>query len=78
MDIKNSDLKNEEIKKKLEALGINKTVIILVFQVFENCQLAIYNPLNVNEMSDDFEKAKLFIEKVEKIKKWKQNIFTYL
>ena len=37
--------------------------------VFENCQLARYTPLNINEMSDDFEKAKLFIEKAEKIKK---------
>ncbi len=69
LNIKNSDFKNEEIKKKLETLGINKNAIIILFQVFENCQLARYTPLNINEMSDDFEKAKLFIEKAEKIKK---------
>ena len=68
LNIRNSDFNKQKIKNKLEALKLEKEIIDLLFQVFENCQLARYTPLNIDEMSNDFEKAKLFIEKAEKIK----------
>ena len=40
----------------------------LLFEIFENCQLARYTPLNIDAMSEDYKKAKLFLELIEKIK----------
>ena len=42
--------------------------IDLLFEVFKNCQLARYTPLDIDAMSDDYEKAKRFIELLEKIR----------
>ena len=66
--LKNSDFKIIEINDKLEMMGVDKSTIDLLVKVLKNCQLARYTPLNIDEMSDDYEKSRLFIEKAEKIK----------
>ena len=68
LKLKNSDFKIIEINDKLEMMGIDKSTIDLLVKVLKNCQLARYTPLNIDEMSDDYEKSRLFIEKAEKIK----------
>ena len=69
LKLKNSNFNTDEIRSKLSKLNIEKSDIKLLFDLFENCQLARYTPLDVNEMSQDYENAKLFIQIVEKIKK---------
>ena len=68
LKLKNSDFKIIEINDKLEMMGVDKSTIDLLVKVLKNCQLARYTPLNIDEMSDDYEKSRLFIEKAEKIK----------
>ncbi len=68
LKLKNSDFKIIEINDKLETMGVDKSTIDLLVKVLKNCQLARYTPLNIDEMSDDYEKSRLFIEKAEKIK----------
>ena len=66
LKINNSDFKNEVIQIKLEQMNVEKNIIDLLFEVFENCQLARYTPLNIDAMSDDYNKTKRFIEQLEK------------
>ncbi|MAU30377.1 MAG: BatD protein [Flavobacteriaceae bacterium] len=66
LKIKNSDFKNEVIQINLEQMNVEKNTIDLLFEIFENCQLARYTPLNIDAMSDDYYKTKRFIEQLEK------------
>ncbi len=66
LKINNSDFKNEVIQIKLEQMNVEKNIIDLLFEIFENCQLARYTPLNIDAMSDDYNKTKRFIEQLEK------------
>ena len=66
LKIKNSDFKNEVIQIKLEQMNVEKNTVDLLFEIFENCQLARYTPLNIDAMSDDYNKTKQFIEQLEK------------
>ena len=66
LKIKNSDFKNEVIQTKLEQMNVEKNTVDLLFEIFENCQLARYTPLNIDAMSDDYNKTKQFIEQLEK------------
>ena len=66
LKINNSDFKNEVIQIKLEQMNVEKNIIDLLFEIFENCQLARYTPLNIDAMSDDYDKTKRFIEQLEK------------
>ena len=66
LTIKNSDFKNEVIQTKLEQMNVEKNTVDLLFEIFENCQLARYTPLNIDAMSDDYNKTKQFIEQLEK------------
>ena len=66
LTIKNSDFKNEVIQIKLEQMNVEKNTVDLLFEIFENCQLARYTPLNIDAMSDDYNKTKQFIEQLEK------------
>ena len=66
LKINNSDFKNEVIQIKLEQMNVKKNIIDLLFEIFENCQLARYTPLNIDAMSDDYNKTKRFIEQLEK------------
>ncbi len=66
LNIKNSDFKNEVIEIKLQQMNIEKNTTDLLFQIFENCQIARYTPLNIDAMSDDYKKTKQFIELLEK------------
>ena len=66
LTINNSDFKNEVIQIKLEQMNVEKNIIDLLFEIFENCQLARYTPLNIDAMSDDYNKTKRFIEQLEK------------
>ena len=65
LNIQNSDLNKDEINIKLKQLKVKKNSITLLRQVFDNCQLARYTPINVDTMNEDYEKAKLFIENTE-------------
>ena len=66
LKINNSDFKNEVIQIKLEQMNVEKNIIDLLFEIFKNCQLARYTPLNIDAMSDDYNKTKRFIEQLEK------------
>jgi hypothetical protein len=66
LKIKNSDFNNEVIQIKLGQMNVEKNTVDLLFEVFENCQLARYTPLNIDAMSDDYNKTKQFIEQLEK------------
>lgn len=66
LNLKNSEFKNEIINIKLQEMNLDKESIGLLFEIFENCQLARYTPLNIDAMSDDYRKANQFIEKFEK------------
>ena len=66
LNLKNSEFKNEIINIKLQEMNLDKESIGLLFEIFENCQLARYTPLNINAMSDDYRKANQFIEQFEK------------
>ena len=66
LDLKNSEFKNEAIKYKLQEMNFEKKSIDLLFEIFENCQLARYTPINIDAMSDDYKKTKQFIELLEK------------
>ncbi len=66
LNLKNSEFKNEIINSKLQQINLDKESIGLLFEIFENCQLARYTPLNIDAMSDDYRKANQFIEKFEK------------
>ena len=66
LDLKNSEFKNEAIKYKLLEMNFEKKSIDLLFEIFENCQLARYTPINIDAMSDDYKKTKQFIELLEK------------
>ena len=66
LNVKNSEFKNEVISKKLKQMNVDEKSIDLLFEVFKNCQLARYTPLDIDAMSDDYEKAKRFIELLEK------------
>jgi len=65
LNIENSDLNKDEINIKLKQLKVKENSINLLKQVFENCQLARYTPINVDTMNEDYEKAKSFIENIE-------------
>jgi hypothetical protein len=66
LNLKNSEFKNEIINSKLQEMNLEKESIGLLFEIFENCQLARYTPLNIDAMSDDYRKANQFIEQFEK------------
>ena len=66
LNVKNSEFKNEVISIKLKQINVDEKSIDLLFEVFKNCQLARYTPLDIDAMSDDYEKAKRFIELLEK------------
>ena len=66
LNVKNSEFKNEIISIKLKQINVDEKSIDLLFEVFKNCQLARYTPLDIDAMSDDYEKAKRFIELLEK------------
>ena len=66
LNLKNSEFKNEIINIKLQQMNLDKESIGLLFEIFENCQLARYTPLNIDAMSDDYRKANQFIEQFEK------------
>ena len=66
LNVKNSEFKNEVISIKLKQINMDEKSIDLLFEVFKNCQLARYTPLDIDAMSDDYEKAKRFIELLEK------------
>ena len=66
LSIKNSDFKNEVIEIKLQQMNVEKNTTDLLFQIFENCQIARYTPLNIDAMSDDYKNTKQFIELLEK------------
>ena len=66
LNLKNSEFKNEIINIKLQEMNLGKESIGLLFEIFENCQLARYTPLNIDAMSDDYRKANQFIEQFEK------------
>ena len=66
LNLKNSEFKNEIINIKLQKMNLDKESIGLLFEIFENCQLARYTPLNIDAMSDDYRKANQFIEQFEK------------
>ena len=66
LNLKNSEFKNEIINVKLQEMNLDKESIGLLFEIFENCQLARYTPLNIDAMSDDYRKANQFIEQFEK------------
>jgi len=66
LNLKNSEFKNEIINIKLQEMNLDKESIGLLFEIFENCQLARYTPLNIDAMSDDYRKANQFIEQFEK------------
>ena len=66
LNVKNSEFKNEVISIKLKEMNVNEKSIDLLFEVFKNCQLARYTPLDIDAMSDDYEKAKRLIELLEK------------
>ena len=68
LNLKNSEFKKEDIRIKLSQIQLEKKTMDLLFEIFENCQLARYTPLNVDAMSEDYKKAKLFLELIEKIK----------
>ena len=65
LGIENSDLNKDEINCKLKQLKVKESAIVLLKQVFDNCQLARYTPINVDTMNEDYEKAKSFIENIE-------------
>ena len=65
LNIENSDFNKDEINLKLKQLKVKENAIILLKQVFDNCQLARYTPINVDTMNEDYEKAKSFIENIE-------------
>ena len=66
LNLKNSEFKNEIINIKLQQINLDKESIGLLFEIFENCQLARYTPLNIDAMSDDYRRANQFIEQFEK------------
>ena len=66
LNVKNSEFKNEVISIKLKQMNVDEKSIDLLFEVFKNCQLARYTPLDIDAMSDDYEKSKRFIELLEK------------
>ena len=66
LNVKNSEFKNEVISIKLKQMNVDEKSIDLLFEVFKNCQLARYTPLDIDAMSDDYEKTKRFIELLEK------------
>ena len=66
LNLMNSEFKNEIINIKLQEMNLDKESIGLLFEIFENCQLARYTPLNIDAMSDDYRKANQFIEQFEK------------
>ena len=66
LNLKNSEFKNEIINIKLQEMNLDKESIGLLFEIFENCQLARYTPLNIDAMSDDYRKANQFIDQFEK------------
>ena len=68
LNLKNSEFKKEDIRIKLSQTQLEKKTMDLLFEIFENCQLARYTPLNIDAMSEDYKKAKLFLELIEKIK----------
>ena len=68
LNLKNSEFKKEHIRIKLSQIQLEKKTMDLLFEIFENCQLARYTPLNIDAMSEDYKKAKLFLELIEKIK----------
>ena len=68
LNLKNSEFKKEDIRIKLSQIQLEKKTMDLLFEIFENCQLARYTPLNIDAMSEDYKKAKLFLELIEKIK----------
>ena len=68
LNLDNSQLDKKYISSGLRQMEVEKKQIDLLFNVLENCQLARYTPLNIEAMSEDYEKAKLFIEQLEKVK----------
>ena len=65
INLKNSELNDKYIIEKLFEEGVDKSSIDLLLEVLKNCKLARYTPLNIDAMSEDYEKAKLFMNKLE-------------
>ena len=65
INLKNSELNDKYIIEKLSEEGVDKSSIDLLLEVLKNCKLARYTPLNIDAMSEDYEKAKLFMNKLE-------------
>ena len=68
LNLDNSQLDKKYISSGLRQMKVEKKQIDLLFNVLENCQLARYTPLNIEAMSEDYERTKLFIEQLEKVK----------
>ena len=67
LDLKNSDFNNENLKIKLIKKGLDKKSIEIIFIIFKNCQMARYTPLDINEMSKDFENIEYIVKILKKI-----------
>ena len=65
INLNNSELNDKYILEKLSEEGVDKSSIDLLLEVLKNCKLARYTPLNIDAMSEDYEKAKLFMNKLE-------------
>ena len=67
LDLKNLDFNNENLKIKLIKKGLDKKSIEIIFIIFKNCQMARYTPLDINEMSKDFENIEYIVKILKKI-----------
>ena len=65
INLKNSELSDKYLIEKLSEIGVDKSSIELLLELLKNCKLARYTPLNIDAMNEDYEKAKLFMNKLE-------------
>tara|TARA_B100000900_G_C20411373_1_gene646965 strand:- start:479 stop:880 length:402 start_codon:yes stop_codon:yes gene_type:complete len=65
INLKNSELSDKYLIEKLSEIGVDKSSIELLLELLKNCKLARYTPLNIDAMNEDYEKAKLFMNKIE-------------
>ena len=65
INLKNSELSDKYLTEKLSEIGVDKSSIELLLELLKNCKLARYTPLNIDAMNEDYEKAKLFMNKIE-------------
>ena len=64
LTIKNFDFKNEVIQTKLEQTNVEKTQLIYYLRFLKIVNLPD-TPLNIDAMSDDYNKTKQFIERLK-------------